>query len=155
MKVLLLRVSKGRNAWADAAVAEYTGRLGSRLPFTERVLRPEPFRGDVAKVRAAETARVLACCRPRDRVIALDERGRTPDSEGFAGWLDEAARASTSRLVFTIGGPYGHDDEMRRRAWRVLALSSMVLNHQVARLVLAEQLYRASTLLWGGRYHHA
>ena len=65
-----------------------------------------------------------------------------------------AASASTRRLVFAIGGPYGHGAEVRARAHKVVALSGMVLNHELARVVLVEQLYRVSTLLWGGSYHH-
>jgi 23S rRNA (pseudouridine1915-N3)-methyltransferase len=56
--------------------------------------------------------------------------------------------------VFAIGGPYGHGKELRSVAWKQLALSGMVLNHELARVVLVEQVYRVSTLLWGGAYHH-
>lgn len=153
MKVLLLRVGRGRTAWADDAVQDFARRLG-RLGFEEQRLEPEPFRGDVEAVRDAEAARLLATLGSGDRLIALDERGELPTSEAFAGWIDEASRASTRRLVFALGGPYGHGALVRQRAWRVLALSKMVLNHELARAVLVEQLYRASTLLWGGSYHH-
>lgn len=114
----------------------------------------EPFRGDIEAVRSAEAARLLALLREGDRLIAVDERGDLPTSEAFAGWLDEAARQSTRRLVLAIGGPYGHGEALRAAAWRKLALGRMVMNHEIARLVLVEQLYRASTLLWGGSYHH-
>jgi 23S rRNA (pseudouridine1915-N3)-methyltransferase len=58
------------------------------------------------------------------------------------------------RLVFAIGGPYGHAPALREKAHRVLSLSPMVLNHELARVVLVEQLYRAHSLLFGGKYHH-
>lgn len=154
MKVVLLRVGKGRNAWADAAVADFGKRLRPHLELEEQLLRPEPFRGDVPAVRDAEALRVLAALREGDRLVALDERGQQPDTPAFADWISEAARLSTRRLVFAVGGPYGHGEAARARAWRVLALSSLVLNHELARVVLVEQLYRASTLLWGGSYHH-
>lgn len=154
MKVVLLRVGKGRARWADEAVADFGKRLRPHLEFEETLLKPEPFRGDVGAVREAEASRILASLREGDRLVALDERGEQPATEAFADWISEAARLSTRRLVFAIGGPYGHGEPARARAWRVLALSQMVLNHELARVCLVEQLYRVSTLLWGGAYHH-
>lgn len=154
MKVLILRVGRGREAWADEAVEAYARRLRSRMPVEERRLKPEPFRGDVERVREAEGARVLAVLRPGDRLVALDERGEQLTTEQLARLIDDAARRSAGRLVFALGGPYGHAEAVRRRADRVVALSRLVLNHEVARVVLAEQLYRAGTILWGGKYHH-
>jgi 23S rRNA (pseudouridine1915-N3)-methyltransferase len=84
----------------------------------------------------------------------LDERGKTATTEELRDWFEEAARLGSRRLVFAIGGPYGHDPALRTQAWKQLALSRMVLNHELARVVLVEQIYRVSTLLWGGAYHH-
>ena len=154
MKVALVRLGRARTPWADQAVADFSRRLPRSLPFVEETLDPEPFRGDVEAVRAAEASRLLAHLRDGDRLITLDERGELPSSEGFADWIQEAARLSTRRLVFAIGGPYGHGEAARTASWRRLALGRMVLNHEIARVVIVEQLYRASTLLWGGAYHH-
>lgn len=153
MRIVLARIGKGRNRWADTGTADYLGRL-RRLKVEERLLKPAVYRGDEDAVRQEEAERLLALLRPGDRLVVLDERGELPDSHEFAGWLDQAARRSTSRLVFAIGGPYGHAPAVRERAWKLLALGRWVTNHELARLVLAEQLYRASTLLWGGSYHH-
>lgn len=154
MKVALIRLGRARTPWADQAVADFVRRLPRNLQFSEETLDPEPFRGDVEAVRAAEAARLLGALKAGDRLVAVDERGELPTSEGFASWLDEAARLSTRRLVFAIGGPYGHGPRARDEAWRRLALGRMVLNHELARVVIVEQLYRASTILWGGSYHH-
>lgn len=155
MKAALIRVGRGKERWADAAVAEYLKRLRvSQLPLEEVLLPTTRFRGDIEAVRDDEAARILARVSPRDRLIAVDERGRTPSTEELAAWVDESARAGTPRLVFAIGGPYGHGKAVRDAAWRVLSLSSMVTNHELARVFLAEQLYRVSTVLWGGKYHH-
>lgn len=154
MRVLLLRVGKGRTRWADQAVADYLKRLPRQLQVDEKVLRPAPFQGDVGRVRNDEGGRLLAQLKDGDRLVALDERGNCVSTEAFTAWFDDAAKMSTRRLVFAIGGPYGHDPRVRDKAWRVLALSPMVVNHELARVVLVEQLYRASTLLWGGAYHH-
>lgn len=154
MKIVLVRVGRGRTAWADAAWRDYTRRLPRQVPVSETLLRPEPFHGDPATVRAAESGRIVGTLGEGDRLVLLDERGELMDSQGFADLISHAARLGCRRLIFAIGGPYGHGPAARERAWKVLALSPMVLNHEVARVVLAEQLYRASTLLWGGSYHH-
>lgn len=159
MKVVVLRVGHGRassptGSWADAACADYHRRLARGLVLSEQLLEPAPFHGDVEAVRSAEATRILATLREGDRLVAVDERGQSPTTEAFAGWIHEASSGSARRLVFALGGPYGHGAAVRTAAWRVLSLSSLVLNHEIARVVLFEQLYRAGTLLWGGAYHH-
>jgi len=153
VKAVLLRVGRGRTSWADDGVADYSRRL-TRMKYEERLIKPARFTGSVEAVRRAEAARILQQIKPGDRLIALDERGALLTTEQVAGLVKTAASASTRRLVFAIGGPYGHGAEVRSRAHKVVALSGMVLNHELARVVLVEQLYRVSTLLWGGSYHH-
>jgi 23S rRNA (pseudouridine1915-N3)-methyltransferase len=153
VKAVLLRVGKGRSPWADAAALEYGRRL-RRLELTEQLLEPTPFRGDVEAVRADEATRILAAIRPGDRLFCLDERGAALRTEDLAARVDAAARDAQRRVVFAIGGPYGHGPAVRAAAHTVLALSAMVLNHELARVLLVEQLYRVETILWGGSYHH-
>lgn len=117
-------------------------------------MKPERFKGDVDAVRRAESQRLLAKVEPRDRLVVLDERGRDPSTQEFAALLEGCRNDGTHRIVFALGGAYGHDALLRDRAWRVIRLSSMVLNHEVARVVLFEQLYRCCDLLEGGPYHH-
>ena len=147
-------MGRGRTDWADEACQDYARRFRSRMKFEERRLRPEPFRGDVAAVRAAEGKRIVDALKAGDRLVALDERGSLQTTEALSEWVDGATRSGVKRLVFAIGGPYGHAPAVRDKAWKTLALSKMVLNHEIARLVLVEQLYRVNTLLWGGKYHH-
>lgn len=154
MKAVVLRVGKGRTRWSDAAVEDYGRRFRNRLPLEEVLVKPEVHRGDVLATRDAEAARLLARLKPGDRFVALDERGDAVTTETFTGWLDDAARAGVGRVVFAIGGPFGHGAAVRAEADHVLAFGRMVVNHELARVLLVEQLYRASTLMWGGRYHH-
>lgn len=153
MRVLVARVGKGRNRWADEAAADYARRI-RQLRVEEQLLKPAAFRGDVEAVRSEEGARLLAQVGAGERLVALDERGELPTSEAFASWIEGAAQEGCPGLVFAIGGPYGHAAVVRDRAWKVLALGRWVTNHELARVVLVEQLYRASTLIWGGSYHH-
>ena len=154
MKAVLLRVGKGRTRWADEAADDYGKRLRRNLPLTEERVKPSRFRGDEQAVRDAEARAILDRIKPGDRLVALDERGELPTTQGFTDLISAATREGAHRLVFAIGGPYGHGEAVRDQAWRTVALSRMVLNHELARVVLVEQLYRASTLLWGGSYHH-
>ena len=104
----------------------------------------------------AEGQKVLGRLRGDDFVVALDERGKDLSSEGLAELLAEPP-GGAGRVVFLIGGPYGHSPEVRERArarGAVVRLSRMVLNHQVARLVALEQIYRGWTIIRGEKYHH-
>ena len=149
---MLLTVGRSRAGWASEAIAEWAKRLGRAGGFEEVAIRAEPFRGDEERVRQAEGERLLEHVGPRDRLVVLDERGDRLDTKAFAALVD-AARQS-GRVVFAIGGPYGHAEPVRAAAWRTVRLSDLVLNHEIARVVLVEQLYRAITLLEGGPYHH-
>ncbi len=86
--------------------------------------------------------------------MLLCERGRDVSSEDVAALLAAAGEAAPPALVFAIGGPFGHGPAVRARADDSIRLSRLVLNHQVARLVLCEQLYRAWSILKGENYHH-
>lgn len=154
MRVVVLTVGKGGNRWADEAVDDYARRLRRYDGLVERSVKPETFRGDVEAVRAKEGERLLAAVKPRDHLVVLDERGDEPTTDDFVQLVRDCRLHGTSRLVFAIGGAYGHAPETRRAAARVMRLSGLVLNHEVARVVLVEQIYRAYAILNGVPYHH-
>lgn len=154
MRIAVLTVGRGGCDWADAAVEDWTRRLRKQVRIEERAVKPERFRGDVDAVRAAEGDRLAAALGPRDTLVVLDERGEDLDTEGFLALIRGARVSGVHRVVFALGGPYGHDPRIRSRADRVVRLSRLVLNHEVARVVLYEQLYRVHTLLAGTPYHH-
>lgn len=134
-------------------VAEYLGRLKRMVPV-EEVVVPDAGTGDEAHQRRVECARLLAALSPHERVVVLDERGSLLDSRSFAGRLGAWRDSGVRQLTFVIGGAYGLDDPVRQRADLVLALSPMTFTHQMVRVILAEQLYRALTILHGRPYHH-
>ena len=152
MKFRVLIVGQSRCQWADAGVEEYARRLRRFGGVTEEYVRAEPFRGDESAVRLVESQRLMKLFRENERVVALDERGQNYDTFAFRDLVERGRRDGT--LVFVVGGPYGLHSVAREKAWRVVRLSSMVLNHDLARLVLYEQLYRAMTLIEGVPYHH-
>jgi 23S rRNA (pseudouridine1915-N3)-methyltransferase len=151
VKLVVLRVGKGKTRWADDACDDYGRRIGRHLAIEEIVIATA--KGEQAMARESEA--LLARVKDRDRLVVLDPRGVELTTEELATAVSDATRIGAGRLVFAIGGPFGHAPATRARAWREIALSRLVLNHELARVVLYEQLYRATDILWGGRvYHH-
>lgn len=135
------------------AIEEYESRAGRYWPLAVHVVREEPARSaSEALVREREGERLLARVAATDVVVACDEGGREFSSVRFAAWLGEH-RDGGRDASFIIGGAYGLSDAVRRRATLSLSLSPWTLPHEMARLVLAEQLYRAGTILRGEPYH--
>ncbi|KAG6482767.1 hypothetical protein ZIOFF_059406 [Zingiber officinale] len=102
----------------------------------------------------AEDSVIMQQIRSEDWVIVLDEHGRDIGSEQLADLVGDGGQTGSARLAFCIGGPYGHGPQLRKRADVTIRLSSMVLNHQIALIVLLEQLYRSWTIIKGQKYHH-
>lgn len=112
-------------------------------------------RGKRAEDRKREESEAILARLSPGLVIALDERGRTLDSEAFAGRLGAARDAGTPAATLVIGGPDGLADEIRARAELTLAFGALTIPHQIVRALALEQLYRAMTILAGHPYHRA
>lgn len=135
----------------QASIVTYEKRL-SRVGGVDWVLLPySPLKNENA--RHAESSAIRAKIKTDDYVILLDGRGIELSSEGLAAHLD-TARTNSKHIVFVIGGAYGVDEELRSRADLVWSLSRLVFPHQIVRLILVEQLYRAHTVLDNHPYHH-
>jgi 23S rRNA (pseudouridine1915-N3)-methyltransferase len=150
--ILVVWVGRRAPAGLEELAAEYAKRLSHHLPLTEVRVRPAPGRqGDARRALAEEAAAVRKHLRPGDTLVVLDERGRERTTEQLAGWLAERRRLG--RTVFVIGSDLGLDSTLKNEADELFALSRMTLPHGLARLLLLEQLYRATDLLAGGQYH--
>jgi 23S rRNA (pseudouridine1915-N3)-methyltransferase len=151
----LIAIGTRMPGWVDAAFEDYTRRLRGAWALQCTALAPAR-RGqgseDGQRARAAEARRILALLSPRDYVVALDEHGAEPTSVELARWLEERHAAGLA-LTFVIGGPDGLDAAVLARAQFRWALSRLTLPHALARVVFAEQLYRAATVLAGHPYH--
>lgn len=154
MRPVVLAVGKSASGWSSAAVDDYAKRLRRWDGLDLAHVKPERFHGQIDAVRDAEAGRLLGRIKPRDVVVAMDERGQAWTTEAFADFLQQHRLDGVPRVVFTIGGAYGHGAQVRARANHTLRLSTMVLNHEIARLVLVEQIYRAYAILNGVPYHH-
>jgi 23S rRNA (pseudouridine1915-N3)-methyltransferase len=141
--------------WVDAGFADYAGRLRGdyRLELIEIPLG-QRGRGDTAKAVAAEGARMLAAAGERCCLVALQVGGRSLSTEQLARWLDERS-GDGQPLAFCIGGPDGLSPEVDSRARLRWSLSTLTLPHGLARIVVAEALYRAVSVLKGLPYHRA
>lgn len=116
---------------------------------------PEARQSSAAQRRMDEAQRLVATAESADFAVLLDEGGKSFGSEAFARFLAARRDAGLRAMAFLIGGPDGHGDGARQRAQLTLSLGPMTLPHGLARIVLAEQLYRAATILSGHPYHRA
>ncbi len=114
---------------------------------------PESRAAGAAQRKDQEAAALLAAAPPSAVIVALDERGESDDSRSFAGRLAKWRDSGTADLTFALGGADGLGDRLLRQATLRLAFGRMTWPHQLARLMLAEQLYRAMTILSGHPYH--
>jgi 23S rRNA (pseudouridine1915-N3)-methyltransferase len=156
MRARILAVGERMPGWVAEGFAEYRKRLSHELPLELIELKPG-IRGkgrDDARAIVDEGAAIIAAL-PRDtHVVALDGRGKSWSSEELAAQLS-AWRMAGRDLAFVIGGPDGHAPEVLARAEQRWSLGPLTLPHMLVRLVLAEQLYRASTIIVGHPYHRA
>lgn len=146
MKVLVISPGKAHDDTVAGGIAEYEKRLRK---FDVEWSFPSASDKDTEAVAIRKTIK------DSDYVVLLDERGKDIDTLGFAKLLDTRMQEGTKRLAFIIGGAFGVNDEVKTRANATLKLSSLVFPHMLVRLILTEQLYRASSILDGGKYHHA
>lgn len=149
-----MTVGRAKGAVGEA-VAEYEGRAARYFPFAAHEVKEEPYRGrgDAPRVRAEEGKRLLARVPAGARVVALHEGGSAWDSPRLAEYLAKLQVDGAPGVAFLVGGAYGLADEVLSAADQRLSLGALTLPHELARLVLAEQLYRAGTLLRGEPYH--
>ena len=153
MRVLVIVVGKPREPGLAAAIEEFETRAARYWPLDVQEVREEPARGASADlVREREGERLLGKVPAGADVVACDVDGAAMSSDAFAQWL-QRTRESARSVALLVGGAYGLSDAVRTRAKTRLSLAPWTLPHELARLVLAEQLYRAGTIVRGEPYH--
>lgn len=154
MRIRFLFVGRSDDAEYARGVERYVARIARFSPCEVVVVKEERpgAKPDPDRVKAREAGRLLSALRPRDLFVLCDERGKERTSAEFArdlrGWLD----SGPSAVAFAVGGAFGLDPSLAPRARAILSLSRMTLPHQMARLLLAEQVYRATATLNGVAY---
>jgi 23S rRNA (pseudouridine1915-N3)-methyltransferase len=151
MPLHIIAVGKKHESWVLEGIERYQKRL--KMPFNlEWVLLPHSSLEGLS-ARQEESGRILSRLGAYDYVILLDERGKLIDSSALSGLLEERLNSS-QKIALVIGGAYGVTDEIRKRASFTWSFSPLVFPHQLVRLMLVEQIYRAQEIARGGSYHH-
>lgn len=156
MNIQVIAIGKTDSAQLEQLISDYAKRLGHYVNF-ELLWLP-----DIKNTKALseknqklqEAQLILKKIKPSDHVVLFDENGKTYSSVNFSAHLQKRMNAGLKQLIFVIGGPYGFDESLYQRAQEKISLSAMTFSHQMVRLLVVEQLYRAFTILRNEPYHH-
>lgn len=158
MKLRVICIGRLKEAFFREASAEYEKRLTrycepSIVELPDEKVEREPSPSEVERVKKLECERLLSRISPQDYVIALDPKGKELSSEALADTLNGIMVGGTGSIAFLIGGSHGLTDEVRKRADLVLSFSKLTFPHQLFRVMLLEQVYRAFKIMSGEPYH--
>ena len=156
MKITFFWIGKTNERWLQEGIDEYINRLKHYVSLSVEII-PAPKnmpKNDVEKQKEMEGDAILGRIALSDEAYLLDERGETYSSEGFAGFLQKKMSANVKNLALVVGGPYGFSEKLYQRANGLISFSKLTFSHQMIRLLLCEQVYRAFTILRGESYHH-
>ena len=156
MHTLLLMVGKTNDPSMVSLMENYIKRINRYHRLDIQIIPEIKNKGKMSEKiqKQKEGASILEKLKPGDWTIILDERGKSFDSLSFSKYINNKRSCAHKRMVFVVGGPYGFSDEIYDRCQEKIALSSMTFSHQMVRVFLLEQLYRANTLLNNEPYHH-
>ena len=158
MKFTFLTIGKIKEKWMRQGIEEYLKRLSPMakveiLSPDEEKMPENPSPALKEKVMEKEGEKLLKYLKDEDFLILLDLKGKPVTSEGLADILRKKMVSGTSHFFFMIGGPYGNGENIRKRANLKISISAMTFTHQMARLILAEQVYRAMKIIRHEPYH--
>lgn len=156
MEISVISIGKISSQWIAEGISLFESRISRYLKYTSIIL-PDIKNAkslDIDKLKLEEGKQILAQTSTSDYVVILDERGKEFTSREFADWMQKQMNAGRKRVVLVIGGPFGFSQEVYNRADSKIALSKMTFTHEMAKLLLCEQVYRAFTILKGEPYHH-
>lgn len=149
-------MGKANEDYVQMGIQEFTKRIGRYYPVEWRLIAParQTANSLEADIKKAEATSILNALQKDDFLILLDERGKHISSPMLANLIEQKANSGVRQLVFLIGGAFGVEDVIRQRANYTWSLSHLVFPHQLVRLIIAEQVYRACTILRNEKYHH-
>jgi len=157
MKIQLWSIGKAHEKELKAAIEDFTSRSNKYFSVEWTILPVPKNAGMLSEMdlKKKEGELILQWLQDKDYLVALDERGKQFSSPTLAEFIQLRANESTRRLVFVIGGAFGIDEMVIKKANLKWSLSSLTFPHQLVRLMLIEQLYRAFTILKNEKYHHS
>ncbi len=156
MKIQFWSIGKNNEAYIKTGVEDFTRRI-SKYYSVEWEIIPVPKNAGMLSemdLRKKEAETILEWLDADDYLVALDEHGEQWTSVQLAKFIEQRANQSTRKLVFLIGGAFGLDESVLKRANHTWGLSTLTFPHQLVRLILAEQVYRACTIIRNEKYHH-
>jgi len=146
MNILIISPGKAKGYLSEDVVLEYTSRISHYSSIEWKFISPsEP---------SDEADKILKIIPANSFVVILDENGKSLDSLQFSNLIEKRLNESVKNIVFVIGGAYGIDEKVKEVAQQSISLSAMVFPHELVRSILAEQIYRAFTIIKGEKYHH-
>lgn len=155
MKFILLHLSTAKEDWCEEAIRVYSQKISHFVDFEVIALKPKKAsRGDESVKLKEEAETILSFLKEGDELVLFDERGKSLTSEKFAEAIRQLHESGKKRVIFLIGGAYGVDEAVKKRAKVQISLAPFVMNHLVAQVVSLEQIYRAFTILKGLPYHN-
>ena len=156
MKIQFWSVGKNNESFVDEGIKLFTKRISNYYPVDWQIISTPKNAAVLSDIdlKQKEGETILNLLKKEDYLILLDERGKTLTSEGLASFIQQRANESEKQLVFLIGGAFGVSKAVFERADYVWSLSPLVFPHQLVRLILAEQIYRACSINRNEKYHH-
>jgi 23S rRNA (pseudouridine1915-N3)-methyltransferase len=156
MKIALVSVGKAHELYLNDGIDDFTSRINKYFKADWQLIGAPKNAANMSELelKKAEASIILQNIQKDDFLILLDERGKLLSSPEVANLLQQRANESTKRIIFLIGGAFGVDDSIIKRANFTWSLSKLVFPHMLVRLILAEQIYRACTILRNEKYHH-
>ncbi|MDQ2863096.1 MAG: 23S rRNA (pseudouridine(1915)-N(3))-methyltransferase RlmH [Bacteroidota bacterium] len=157
MRIYFWSVGKANESYIKEGVEVFTKRISHYYPVEWKIFPSSKNAASLTEeqITKNEAAQFLNTIQPDDIVVALDENGKQWSSPELASFLENKANNNTKNLVFIIGGAYGIHDVVLKRCNYQWSLSKLVFPHQLVRLILAEQVYRACTIIRNEKYHHS
>ena len=149
--IKIIAIGKKHEKWILNGIQEFEKRLKKPYDLRWDILPHSVFSDD--KARLEESERIMKALRPGDYVVLLEKNKKNISSPEFSNML-ELGFINSQNIVVIIGGAYGVSEDLRSRADFVWSLSKLVFPHQIVRLILTEQIYRAQEIASGGKYHH-
>lgn len=156
MEICILSIGKISTQWIKDGIDLFESRICKYLKFSNIIIPDIKNAKSLSKesLKEEEGKLILSNLTSSDFIVIMDERGKEFTSRDFANWIQKQMNTGRKRLVIIIGGPFGFSQNIYQRADLSISLSKMTFTHEMAKLVLTEQLYRSMTILKGEPYHH-
>ena len=156
MKIQIWSVGKQHDAYVKDGIDDFTKRINKYYPADWLLIAAPKNAASLSEpeLKKAEAILIQAQLLKDDYLILLDERGKSLSSPDLAQFIQQRANESSKRVIFLIGGAFGVDELITKRANFIWSLSKLVFPHMLVRLILTEQLYRACSILRNEKYHH-